>query len=261
MDQYSKPPVQIVDEQVRKIDRFSRVSKNLLKIKKEALFNKYVNEPLNDFPSRAIYEKGKVYPVDEASLDSSFFLFRARLLEIIAQKDIIRFLPLVDKNIKADFGGEDGKPGFIKIWGLNSQEKINASALWPTLDGILRKGGTFSKNRQFFTAPYTYSNFPESGDMFSQSIIAGAGVRMRAEPNLKGAMLKKLSHDIVEFKALTSLEETIGGETHPWIHIATEDGMDGYVWGKFVVSPLGFRAGFEKQDSGDWKMVFLVAGD
>ena len=43
MDQYSKPPVQIVDEQVRKIDRFSRVSKNLLKIKKEALFNKYVN--------------------------------------------------------------------------------------------------------------------------------------------------------------------------------------------------------------------------
>ena len=39
------------------------------------------------------------------------------------------------------------------------------------------------------------------------------------------------------------------------------DELEGYVFGQFIGSPIGFRAGFRKEHGKQWKLVFLVAGD
>lgn len=225
-----------------------------------SLYRKYAAEPVNEFPAQQVYEKGKVYPVDEAPLDTSFFIFRGKLLDIVRQRDIIQLIPFIATDIKADFGGNDGIEGFVQIWGLKNQRKAADSEVWPTLQRVLTRGGVFSENRTFFTAPYTFATFPDEYDAFTHAVIAGGGVRMRVSPSLSSRVEKVMSHEIVEVVDRNGPEQTIGGETHRWVQIRTLDGKDGHTWGKFVVSPIDFRAGFAKRQ-GKWKLVFLVAGD
>ncbi len=54
--------------------------------------------------------------------------------------------------------------------------------------------------------------------------------------------------------------DTVAGETYPWIRIRTLDDQPVYVFGKYVRSPLGYRAGFQKID-GEWRLTFFVTGD
>ncbi|MEO0341571.1 MAG: SH3 domain-containing protein, partial [Bacteroidota bacterium] len=178
-----------------------------------------------------------------------------------AGKDVIRLLPMIDPNIKADFGGAGGIADFVKMWELGDQDKAGDSELWYTLEQILKNGGLFSNDRQTFSAPYTYANFPNSEDAYTHVIISGGGVRMRATPSLGSKIMTNLSHDIVELLDQDGPDQTIRGETYPWIYVKTRKGDDGYVWGKFIASPLDFRAIFDKNTTGNWKLTALVAGD
>ena len=89
----------------------------------------------------------------------------------------------------------------------------------------------------------------------------GAGVRLRSGPGLSTQILKTLSYDLVKLVEMTPTEETIGGETHPWIKVQLADGTEGFLYGKFYRSPLDFRAGFQQDEAGQWKLVRLLAGD
>ena len=215
----------------------------------------------NKLPDARRPEKGKVNPVDEGLRDSSFFLYRESLIEAIDKKDVISLLEMLDENIKATFGAPAGLPTFIDVWQLGDPEKSKSSTLWPQLKEVLENGGTFSSDGKFFTAPYIFSMFPDEYDAFDHGVISGSGVRIRSEASLNSQRVKSISYEVVEVLSRTSEKsETIGGETHPWIHIKTLDGQEGYVFGKYFRSPLEFRAGFEKK-KGKWKMTFFVAGD
>jgi len=225
-----------------------------------AQYAHYSQETLNDFPAQQTIESGKLYPVDEARLDTSFFVFRGKLLDIVREKNTVQLIPLIAPDIKADFGGADGLAGFVKIWELGNQRKSADSEVWETLEQVLTQGGVFSQNRTFFTAPYTFATFSDRYDAFTHGIVAGGGVRMRVSPSLSSRVEKVLTHEVVEVIDYNGPEQTINGETFPWVKIRTLDGKDGYTWGKFVVSSIDFRAGFAKR-KGKWQMVFLVAGD
>ena len=149
------------------------------------------------------------------------------------------------------------------MWNLNDPNKINQSELWPTLERVLSEGGSFSSvnNVRLFTAPYSYSNWPDQYDGFEYVLVKGAGVRFRALPNLSSKILSNFSHDIVKLLELDGPEQTSGGETHRWAQVESLDGEMGYVWGKFIQSHLDFRAGFEEKAPGKWRMVFFLAGD
>lgn len=224
------------------------------------------------FPVHCVSEANKANPADEAVTDTAFFVFRERLREIVVQKDIFKLLEQINPNIKVDFGGGHGLQDFIKTWELDSPEKVPQSRLWPTLEEILALGGTFStfdnykdgKNLgqiKYFQAPYLDACMPADGDPYIDAAVIGAGVRLRNGPGLNSKVVAKLSYDVIEFIEETPIEETIGGETHSWIKVKLKDGTEGFLYGKFFRSPIDFRAIFEQNEAGAWKMITLIAGD
>lgn len=246
--------------QEEKLEQFEKVTE----VNQDSLRNLYrqkLKAKDETLPSQQIPEKGKLNPVDEAVLDTAFFLFREDLLVAIEQKNIFGLLEAVDENIKCSFGAENGLADFVRMWGLESEEKVKDSQVWTILQKILTQGGTFDNRRTGFTAPYIFSTFPDEYDSFQYSAIAGGGVRLRNAPTLNSKILKSISYDIVEVIERTDKMEIINGETHPWIKIKMLDGLEGYVYGQFVQSPIDFRAGFSKDKDERWKMTFLLAGD
>lgn len=225
----------------------------------DSLYQHYLTQKPNDYPVNAILERGKLYPEDAAPLDTSFLIYRGRLLDAVNNKDLISLLGLMDGDIQCSFGGCQGKTDFAAEWELLSPEKMASSTLWKTLEGVLMGGGAF-ENEAFFSAPYYYARWPEDYDPFEYGLITGEMVRLRAKPQLGSDMVAYLTQDVVKVLDTNGPQETINGEAHPWIKIESLDGKTGYLWGKFFASSMDYRAGFERQN-GDWKMVFFLAGD
>ena len=210
------------------------------------------------FPKQQHVEKGKLYPVDEAPLDTVFFVFRESLKKVVAEKDVFGLLDVVDKDIKASFGGENGLADFVTIWNLDTKQP-DSLEIWSVLESVLSQGGVFKNGKKAFYAPYYYATWPDAYEVYDYGVITGSGVRMRETPSLNSRIVKTVSYNIV-----TILEEgerqEIGGEVYPWIKVDGLDGTQGYVYGKFIGYPIGFRVGFERKPEG-WRMVFFVAGD
>lgn len=224
------------------------------------VYQEKLAEDTDHLPVRRVLEAGKVYPVDEAPLDTNFFLFRASVLDAIARRDVLSLLDACHENIKSSFGGEESLAEFVEMWQLD--EDANGSRVWDILEKVLRQGGLFDRERRFFTAPYTFAAFPDEYDAFTYGVITGEGVRMRAGPSTTERIITSLTYDVVEqLPAQEKVIQRIDGEEHPWLHVKTLDGREGWVYGKYFASPIGWRAGFGRQPNGGWQMVFLVAGD
>ena len=212
------------------------------------------------FSPAQIYELGKLNPVDEAQNDTVFFVFREKLLDAVRKKDIFYLLDQLDPNIKVNFGEGSGVEAFTQAWQLTSEEKTKVSPLWEELEKTLELGGAFDKTNDLFLSNYIFATMDEPYDAYIHAAVVGSGVRYRSAPNLQSKVVGRLSFDIVEILDRNGPTETIGGETYPWIKIKTLAGKEGYIFGKYIVSPIDYRAGFKKIN-GIWKMTFFVAGD
>ncbi len=195
---------------------------------------------------------GKLYPIDEAAKDPSFFVFRARLLKAIQKRDSAFLLTVVDPKIANNFGGDDGLANFKRIW---HPERLT-SPVWTELLSALVLGGKFDKD-QSFAAPYLFNAFPEELDAFVHSAIIEGGVRVRREPNSQGAVIRTLSFDIVK---LGEGEPKRSADKREWIPVVLADGQKGYVASEYIRSPIDYRAFFEKKN-GKWLMTAFIAGD
>lgn len=243
----NEPTHQMQSSQHR--DSIRQLYQQLLAAKKDTL------------PLRQIREVGKLYPVDEAPQDTAFFIFREQLLQTIQRREVFHLMDIIHPEIKADFGGSGGVADFVSMWELDSPEKAKNSKVWETLAKVLQNGGAFQNGGKRFVAPYIFATWPDTYDAFEYSAITGSGVRLRSAPNLQSRTLTMVNYDIVKVLETTPIEETIGGETFPWVKIQLANETEGYVFGKFVASSVGFRAAFERQPNGKWLMTFLVAGD
>lgn len=223
-----------------------------------SLYQQYYAALEDSLPLQQIREEGKLYPVDEAPRDTAFFVFREQLKATLAQRDVFGLLDVVDKNIKVSFGGEEGVADFVTTWDLDSKAP-DSLRIWKLLSHVLAQGGTFSKGGKAFYAPYVHSTWPDAYDSYTYGVVAGSGVRMREGQSLNSRILKTVSYDIIKVLEEGKAAE-IGGEVYPWIKVEHLDGTQGYIYGKFVGQPIGYRAGFEKGEKG-WRMVFFVAGD
>jgi hypothetical protein len=195
----------------------------------------------------------KLYPVDEAASNPSFFSFRARLLKAVHERDVNYLMSIVSPNIRNTFGDNNGAAEFRKMWRLDRPN----SEIWKELLAVLSFGGKF-EGKQTFMAPYVYSNFPENLDAFEDGVIVGENVRVRREPNLRATVIKSLSFDIVKVTEWTP--KKAHGEKSGWIAVQLADGQRGFVSEDFIRSSVDYRAIFEKQ--GDkWIMTAFIAGD
>jgi len=198
---------------------------------------------------------------DDAPKDATLFAFRNNLLKAVQARDVKAVLNVLDPTVLSGFDGEEGIDAFKLRWKLN--EKPEASVLWKELGEALRLGGRINKgqNETYFIAPYSYYALPEEYDPINHGLVVGEGVNVRAKPEENAEVVQKVGRIIV----LLHHEEkpkvaTIGNETFPWRKVGLPDGRSGYVWGKYVRGPNDYRVGFSNR-SGQWKMIYFVAGD
>ena len=204
-------------------------------------------------------EGKKVIPVDQAEVNRDFFNFREKLRKALEDKDLDFLLSHLDENVKLTFGGRYGKKDFIQLWNL--AENPENSDVWQVLLDVIELGGRYGdKQRNSFIAPYTFFA-EEIEDAFEDMIVIGENVTVRQTSTLQGQILGFLSYDVVKRVYESNLpQETINGETYPWIKIKTTEGVFGYVYGKYIRSPIDYRVNFVKKDN-TWKIVFFIAGD
>lgn len=193
----------------------------------------------------------KLYPIDEASKDSSFFVFRARLFDIIQKRNVSAFTEILHSNITSSFGGSGGIQEFKQTWNLNKP----TSKLWNILNKTLALGGSFD-NANTFSAPYSFSQFPDDLDAFEYGVIIGENVRVRQSVSLSSSIITELSYDIVK---VPNWEAKLSNG-QKWILITLKDGTKGYISEDYILSPIDYRAVFEKKN-GKWQMTAFVAGD
>ena len=194
----------------------------------------------------------KLYPVDEAAKDPSFFAFRSRLLQAIQKKDSAFLLSIVDPAIENNFGGDNGLAHFKTIW----HPERATSPVWSELMRTLALGGKFGSDKSY-AAPYLFNGFPEKLDAFVHSAIIDDSVRVRKEPNTRSAVIRTLSFDIVK---LGQEKATSSASSRQWVPVVLEDGQKGYVAAEYIRSPIDYRAIFEKKN-GKWIMTAFIAGD
>lgn len=196
-----------------------------------------------------------VRPVDEGKRDKSFSEFRNKLIEAVKKRDKKYLLSILDPNIKASFGGDDGIKDFKAMWKIDSSK----TKLWDELLKVLSNGGTFI-DKKTFAAPYSFNAFPDDLDVFEYQMIFGNNVNLRAKPDLSAKVVTQLSYNIVKVDYEKSVSEGSEEPLYKWLKITTLGGKTGFVSAEFVRSPIDFRAIFEKI-KGKWMMTAFVAGD
>jgi len=214
---------------------------------------------LPDWPLEERTERGKLYPFDEAPKNPDFEAFRLKLYRAVLDKDVDFIKGIVDEDIKISYGIENGYADFFTMWKLNEQP--DSSMFWYEMQRVLELGGGFQGDKMTtFIAPYLHLTTAVD-DPYATGAIIGEGVRLRAEPSMQAEVLASLSFDKIEYLPQKNpVRATIDGTTDIWEKVQLADGTEGYVFGKFVRSPIDFRAGFEKTDE-DWTLTFFVAGD
>ncbi len=210
-------------------------------------------------PSVSVKEVGKINPVDEGQLNPSFRDFRRDLMSAVGRKDVSHIMGILSDEIKYSFDEANGKEGFKKAWGLDTNS--TESELWQTLNKILSLGGTFeNRDESVFTAPYVHTTFSQGYDPAEYGVVTGQGVRMREKGSRNSRAVGRLSYDIVRLMPDENpRRERIAKERHYWRKVQTEAGQVGYVYGKYVHSPTDYRASFEKDGKG-WKMYMFITG-
>jgi hypothetical protein len=221
-----------------------------------ALYLERIEKREDPFPTQQVLEQGKLYPVDAAPLDTSFFVFREQLTDAVREKDIFFLLDKIDENIVI---GEQarGLSAFAQQWDLTSEAATLQSPLWDVLGRLLLQGGVFNKLQNQFRSPYYFATYPEEERGPQAGVILGAGVRMRSAPDLNSKILKNLTHDLIDILETTTEETTINEETYPWVKVRMKDELEGYVWGKFVGRAEQEQLVFQKTDRG-WKIITLI---
>ncbi|HEX7828273.1 MAG TPA: SH3 domain-containing protein [Thermoanaerobaculia bacterium] len=189
----------------------------------------------------------KLAPVDQASTDPTFVAYRDKLRAAVKSRDAKAVVALSDPKIRTSFGDGGGTSAL--------QKALARPGVWDELDSVLAHGGSFlgEGETKSFWAPYVYSAWPEEKDVFTHFAVIGENVPLRKSADANAEVIASLSHDIVE-------RATPGPDKGDWRHVKTADGRTGYVAAKDVHGPVGYRAGFLKQN-GEWKMNAFVAGD
>lgn len=208
-------------------------------------------------------------PVDEATQDPSFIEFRSKLLDAVERKDQEYIMNIVHPQAHLSFGAtEGGKEGFRKMW----FNKSNNSPLWPILKIILNNGGSFleyeGQKQKEFSAPYVYSNWPDTLDAFQYSAIISPQAPVYESADFTSAVVAVGNYSIVKPDHQKSKGVLASDKEFPhmlgfkeWIFINNyQNKALGYVHWENIWSPVGYRAIFSKEKD-QWMLKVLVAGD
>ncbi|MBA2378678.1 MAG: SH3 domain-containing protein [Blastocatellia bacterium] len=202
-----------------------------------------------------------VKPVDEAAKDASFAAFRQKTIAAAEKRDVRYIISILDPDIKISFGIEQGAKEFVNTWRLNDKD----SPFWDEFLRVIKNGGAFAgdgKARDFFTAPYTFSSWPEDIDGFEYHAIFGRNVNLRERASTDSKVVTQLSYNIVKVDRDRSVRKAGDPDdvSFDWMYVETLGGKKGFVKAEYVRSHVDYRAGFNKTN-GVWRMTLFLAGD
>ena len=198
----------------------------------------------------AVQRRQVLRPVDEAVSRPDFLAFRTQLIAAVARRDASAILNIVDPSIKNSFGGDDGIDEFKRMWRLEESNRF-----WNEFGNVLRLGGSFD-NANEFTAPYTFSRWPNNIDSFDYVAVVGTRVRMRTLPRLNAPVGGQVSHEILRLDMEAFSKDW---RTEEWTAVRI-NGRKMYIATRFIRSPIDYRAHFQYID-GRWWLNFFLAGD
>jgi hypothetical protein len=190
-------------------------------------------------------------PLDEATTRPDFFIFRAHLQAVLAQRDLDGLLKVVDPRIRSSFGDDEGIEAFKKLWRIDEPD----SELWRELATVLALGGAFDAAGNF-TAPYTFSRWPQGADSFENVAVMGSNVRIRTEPRIDAPTIASVSFSVLRLDAEAFRSDWTRNE---WTAVRF-NGRKGYIATRYIRSPIDYRASFTYTD-GRWLLTLFVAGD
>jgi len=205
-----------------------------------------------------------VMPVDEVAQDASFLAFRTKLIAAAERRDVNYIISILDPKIELSYGGQVGIADFRRMWKISQKN----SPFWGEFMKVIKNGGAFSgegKNKYTgFSAPYTFSSWPEEVDGFEYMAIFGSKVNLRETPRVDANIIDRLSYNIVKPDYEKSVKAKTGKldeeEDYEWIRVESLGGKSGFVKADLVRSPIDYRAGFQKK-RGVWRMTYFIAGD
>ena len=189
----------------------------------------------------------QLMPSDAGSKRPDFVEFRRALLQAATRKDTAAVLAVVHPQARVSFDGSGGPAAFKS---LHIDDPVDD--FWTEFPAILRMGGRFRTPTEF-DAPYTFANWPEGVESFECLAVIGTGVRLREKATTRSRPLAVLNFDIVQHLI-------DGAPVAGWEHVATADGVRGFVSSRYLRSPIDHRAMFAYQDGRWWLMAYL-AGD
>jgi hypothetical protein len=161
--------------------------------------------------------------------------YLAKFKEAVAHRNRDELVPLIAPEIKLGFGGEDGVANFRPDW--------------PVLDRLLSLGGAWQGAS--YSIPYVFARFPDDLDAFDYAAITGKSVWLRERADAASRGVRLLDYELVK----------VEDQGEAWWKVTTLTGEKGFVSAKFVASPVGYRAIFNKNRRGEWKLSALLAGD
>ncbi len=208
-------------------------------------------DPVDTRDTVAIEKITQLLPPKGVQGNSYFNAFYSELERAVKVQD----REFIEKHIseKAISLTGSGKEQFISHWDIDNA----FSPFWSHLEQALRVGGSFDKESKVFIAPYFSGNFPEEYDRQSHGIANAEGVSLREDPSIHAPRIARLNYDIVEVlpqKGIDIVEETLSGETHPWIKVKTIDGQIGFIFGKYISRPNDQHVRIELINS-EWRIT------
>ncbi len=187
--------------------------------------------------------------------DASLIQFMDRLEDAVNTRDKDFIISILSPNIVNSFGGDNGIEEFKTYWNWSSK----SSSFWRIMQRLIEMGGgTYKQNGQY-TLPYVFTNWNDKHDSYLYAAITGTYVNVRDQPSLnQSKVLGQFNYDIVKVDYERSHPSMDSPE---WYYVEqANEGLKGYVFWKYVWSPIGYRAIFEKIN-GEWKMTIFLAGD
>lgn len=173
---------------------------------------------------------------------------------LIRNRDSRALRAMLHPQVTFSFADTPGIPGFFDYWTLDADPEN--SAVWTALEALLEHSPAISADRSGVVLPYYTADWPEALAPWKFLVIAPTGVTLVAGPSASAPVVRELP----EGTLVSRQPMPITGASGDWHYVQTHDGAFGYLPENAARSPLDLRLGLTNE-SGAWKIIYLVAGD
>lgn len=196
-------------------------------------------------PSLPLFKAASHPPRDDCAGLPGWGEFRAKLEQVVANRDADGLGALTDPAIELDFGGGQGIKEMQRRLGDKDYR------LWDQITAMLPLGCAVHDGAA--TLPWIYARAPDDADPYTGMLVLGAAVPAYEKPDAAGPAFAALNWPIVNVPDYSGPEQAFTKVTLP-------GGKTAYVESAKLRSLIDYRLIAERKKQG-WRITALIAGD